>query len=66
MSEPVLTVVTLGGDGTAAEAAGAPPDRVRRWLEGIHVEDSDLTEYDRLIDDLGPSTDEEEDTHDQE
>lgn len=27
-----------------------PPERVRRWLEAIHVEDSDLDEYDRLID----------------
>lgn len=31
-----------------------PPDRVRRWLEGIHVENADLEEYDRLIDGLEP------------
>ncbi len=32
-----------------------PPDRVRLWLEGIHVEDTDLEDYDRLIDELAPS-----------
>lgn len=26
-----------------------PPERVRRWLEGLHVEQSDLSDYDRLI-----------------
>lgn len=30
--------------------APPPPDRVRRWLEGMHVEHSDLADYDRLID----------------
>jgi hypothetical protein len=30
----------------------APPERVRRWLEAIHVEDADLSDYDRLIDGL--------------
>jgi transposase len=29
-----------------------PPDRVRRWLEAIHVEDADLSDYDRLINGL--------------
>ncbi len=29
-----------------------PPERVRRWLEAIHVEDADLSDYDRLIDGL--------------
>ena len=26
-----------------------PPERVRAWLEGLHVEDSDLGDYDQLI-----------------
>lgn len=28
----------------------APPARVLRWLEGLHVEDSDLEDYDRIVD----------------
>ena len=31
-----------------------PPERVRRWLEGLDVETGDLAHYDRLIDRLGP------------
>jgi hypothetical protein len=27
----------------------APPERVRRWLEGLHVEQRELSDYDRLI-----------------
>jgi len=30
-----------------------PPERVRRWLEGLDVEDGDLADYDRIIDRLG-------------
>jgi hypothetical protein len=30
----------------------APPERVRRWLEGLEVETGDLADYDRLIDRL--------------
>jgi transposase len=26
-----------------------PPERVRAWLEGLHVEDSDLEDYDKII-----------------
>jgi len=41
-----------------------PPERVRQWLEGIHVEEGDLADYDRLIDQLdtkeGGDDDEEE------
>jgi transposase len=33
-------------------AVPSPPERVRRWLEAIHVEDADLSDYDRLIDGL--------------
>ena len=31
----------------------APPERVRRWLEGLDVETGDLGDYDRIIDRLG-------------
>jgi len=27
-----------------------PPERVRRWLEGLDVDSGDLAEYDRIID----------------
>jgi hypothetical protein len=27
-----------------------PPDRVRKWLEGLDVEGRDLEDYDRLVD----------------
>jgi transposase len=37
-----------------------PSDRVRRWLEGIHVEQSDLGDYDRLIDGAAVDDDEED------
>jgi transposase len=41
-----------GGD---TRPVPTPPERVRRWLEAIHVEDADLADYDRLIDGLvGP------------
>ena len=33
-------------------AVPTPPERVRQWLEGIHVEQGDLADYDRIIDDL--------------
>ena len=42
--------------------ASAPPERVRRWLEGLHVEQRNLSDYDRLIaqldepEPLSPST----------
>lgn len=36
----------------------APPERVRRWLEGLDVEDGDLGVYDRLIDRLGETEEE--------
>ena len=32
--------------------ASAPPERVRRWLEGMHVEQRELTDYDRMIAEL--------------
>jgi hypothetical protein len=38
-----------GGD---TRPVPTPPERVRRWLEAIHVEDADLADYDRLIDRL--------------
>jgi transposase len=43
-----------------------PPERVRRWLDGLDVEGSDLADYDELIDRVGddvtgPDPDEEDD-----
>jgi len=39
-------------DRTAAHGSepAAPPERVRRWLEGLDVESVDLADYDRLVD----------------
>jgi hypothetical protein len=34
-----------------------PPERVRRWLEGLDVEQPDLGDYDRLIDEEGDDDD---------
>jgi len=42
--EPTLR----GTDATPAP----PPDRVKRWLEGLDVERGDLRHYDRLVDNL--------------
>lgn len=36
-----------------------PPERVRRWLEGLDVEQRDLADYDRLIDAQDPDDDDE-------
>jgi len=35
--------------GAPKAPAPEPPERVRAWLEGLHVEDSDLEDYDQLI-----------------
>jgi hypothetical protein len=32
-----------------------PPDRVRRWLEGLYVENPNLDDYDELIDQRDPN-----------
>jgi transposase len=37
-----------------------PPDRVRRWLEGMDVEESDLGDYDDLVDRHGEDEDDQE------
>lgn len=44
----------------ATVPVAAPPERVRRWLEGLDVEDGDLADYDRIIDRLGDTDDKEE------
>jgi transposase len=67
----VLTGRELRGNAPREEAtAPPPPERVRRWLEGVHVENPDLADYDRLIDqvDAGdtPSEKEEEEEEDDE
>ena len=37
-----------------------PPDRVRRWLEGLDVEGSDLDHFDEMVDQHGADDDGEE------
>ena len=53
-AEAVARVITgrqMQRNARAADSpASPPPEQVRRWLEGLHVEDSDLADYDRLID----------------
>lgn len=53
-------------DRTASQAAPVPtpPERVRRWLEGLHVEKGDLEDYDRLVDRLEARN--QEDDHEEE
>ncbi len=50
-------------NGAPKAPAPEPPERVRLWLEGLHVEDNDLEDYDQLIagqsDDTGGDYDEE-------
>lgn len=36
-------------DGGCNAPVPEPPERVRAWLEGLHVEDSDLGDYDQII-----------------
>lgn len=36
------------GDGLSS----VPPERVQRWLEGLHVEQRNLADYDRMIAEL--------------
>ena len=38
----------------AATPVSAPPEQVRRWLEGLDVEVGDLALYDRMVDDAAP------------
>jgi hypothetical protein len=47
----------------AARGHGAepPPEAVRRWLEGLDVEQRDLDDYDRMLDDKEPGDDTEDD-----
>lgn len=35
--------------------SSAPPERVARWLEGMHVEQRELTDYDRMLAELAES-----------
>jgi transposase len=37
-----------------ARAVAAPPEQVRRWLEGLDVEVGDLAAYDRMVDSAAP------------
>lgn len=54
-ADAVTAVITGGGApgepaATPAGEAPMPPERVQRWLEGLHVEESDLSEFDRRVD----------------
>jgi len=51
-------------DGAPQAPVPEPPERVRAWLEGLHVEDSDLEDYDQLI--AGEGDEEGGDDHDEE
>jgi hypothetical protein len=42
---------------TGQQKVAAPPARVLQWLEGLHVEDSDLEDYDRIVNDRDPDAD---------
>lgn len=57
-ADAVTAVITGGGApnepvATPPGEAPMPPERVQRWLEGLHVEESDLSEFDRRVDDNG-------------
>jgi hypothetical protein len=41
------------------DRTGLPPEAVRRWLEGIDVEQRDLQDYDRMLDE--PQAEEQDD-----
>ncbi len=58
----VIAGKTLRAGATAGQDVPLPPDRVRRWLEGMEVEGSDLSDYDEMIDqaDLAEEDDDEE------
>lgn len=61
----VLTGREPGGVAPPRQQGESPPpsERVRQWLEAMHVEGSDLADYDRLVDeaDVGPPPEEDED-----
>ena len=40
-------------DATPQQELPMPPERVRRWLEGIDVEERDLDDFDQMVDQLG-------------
>lgn len=43
-----LASSTTAGDGLSS----VPPERVQRWLEGLHVEHKSLADYDRMLSEL--------------
>jgi hypothetical protein len=44
-----------------ADGLVLPPDSVRRWLEGIDVEERDLSDFDRILE--GKDTNDDQDDH---
>jgi transposase len=57
----VLRGRELSQQSASTPSAPPPPERVKRWLEGLYVEQKDLQDYDRLIHQL---QDPDEDNHD--
>jgi transposase len=64
-ADAVARVISRGavrepGPATAPGEVPMPPDRVRRWLEGLEVEQRDLSDFDDLVDREGADDDGEE------
>lgn len=62
-AEAVVRVIagkTLRDHTTACDDVPMPPERVRRWLEGLEVEGRDLEDYDHMVDRLDNDDDEQE------
>jgi hypothetical protein len=55
----VIAGKTLRSSTAPDQDVPMPPERVRRWLEGMEVEGCDLTDYDELIDRAGEPSDNE-------
>ena len=57
----VVAGKTLRDRTTADRDVPMPPDRVRRWLEGLEVEGRDLEDYDRMVERLDHDDQEDDD-----
>jgi len=59
-AEAVARVIagrTLRPSPTISDDVPMPPERVRRWLDGLDVEGRELEDYDRMVDGLDPEHD---------